>query len=70
MRLLTASLLAIGGLAAPAAIGQSQGVIPGPMPAFAFDQLLAGAGAPDPAVAWLMALGFLGVVVLRRIRPL
>jgi hypothetical protein len=25
-------------------------------------------GGPDPAIAWLMALGFLGVVVARRTR--
>ena len=69
MRMFTASLLAVGGLAAPSAIGQSQGVIPGPMPSIAFDQLLV-TTAPDPSVAWLMALGFLGLVVLRRMRPL
>jgi len=26
------------------------------------------AGAPDPTFAWLMALGFLGLVVARRVR--
>jgi len=33
-----------------------------------FDVAQISAIHPDPAVAWLMALGFLGLVILRRTR--
>jgi hypothetical protein len=98
MKMSTATLIfAVAALAAPAAVGQSQG-IPfeppepamtagagmvkvsvasplGPSSARSFDVegnqqpggSLLSAG-PDPGIAWLMALGFLGLVVARRTR--
>ena len=96
MKMSTATLIfAVAALAAPAAVGQSQG-IPFESPATAsggemvkvvasplssrssartFDvegNLQSGSSllttGPDPAIAWLMALGFLGLVVARRTR--
>lgn len=93
MKMSTATLIfAVAALAAPAAVGQSQG-IPYESPATAsggemvkvvasplssartFDMegnLQSGGSlltaGPDPAIAWLMALGFLGLVVARRTR--
>ena len=99
MKMSTATLiLAVAALAAPAAVGQSQGIaFESSRPAAArsaelvqvamapplasrstsssFDvqgnlqsgASLLGAG-PDPGIAWLMALGFLGLVVARRTR--
>lgn len=99
MKMSTATLIfAVAALAAPAAVGQSQGIpFESVRPAVArsadmvpvamaqplaprsssrsFDvegnlqsgASLLGAG-PDPGIAWLMALGFLGLVVARRTR--
>ena len=95
MKMSTAPLIfAVAALAAPAAVGQSQGIpYESPNPAMAsggemvkvvaasrssartFDvegNLQSGSSllstGPDPAIAWLMALGFLGLVVARRTR--
>lgn len=99
MKMSTATLIfAVAALAAPAAVGQSQGIpFESIRPAMATgadlvqvsvasplasrsssrsfdvegnlqaDSSLLSAG-PDPSVAWLMALGFLGLVVARRTR--
>lgn len=99
MKMSTATLIfAVAALAAPAAVGQSQGIpfesirlagarggdmvqvaAASPLAARSssrsFDMegnLQSGASllssGPDPSVAWLMALGFLGLVVARRTR--
>jgi hypothetical protein len=99
MKMSTATLIfAVAALAAPAAVGQSQGIpFEAIRPAVArsgdlvqvamasplgsrsssrsFDvegNLQSGesllAAGPDPGIAWLMALGFLGLVVARRTR--
>jgi hypothetical protein len=99
MKMSTATLIfAVAALAAPAAVGQSQGIpFESTRPAMAagadivqaaiaspvasrsssrsFDvegNLQSGssflAAGPDPEVAWLMALAFLGLVVARRTR--
>jgi hypothetical protein len=98
MKMSTATLIfAVAALAAPAAVGQSQGipfesvkpamasggemvkVVASPLSsrssARSFDvegNLQSGSSllsaGPDPAIAWLMALGFLGLVVARRTR--
>lgn len=92
MKMSTATLIfAVAALAAPAAVGQSQGipfessgaemvkVVASPLASRSssrtFDvegNLQAGSSllstGPDPSVAWLMALGFLGLVVARRTR--
>lgn len=98
MKMSTATLIfAVAALAAPAAVGQSQGIpfesikpavarsgemlqvaAASPLAALSssrsFDvegNLLSGsslAAGPDSGIAWLMALGFLGLVVARRTR--
>lgn len=97
MKMSTATLIfAVAALAAPAAVGQSQGIpFESMQPAMAsegemvkvvasplasrssartFDvegNLQSGSlpsAGPDPGIAWLMALGFLGLVVARRTR--
>ena len=98
MKMSTATLIfAVAALAAPAAVGQSQGipfesmtsarssggemvkVVASPLASRSssrtFDvegNLQSGSSllsaGPDPSVAWLMALGFLGLVVARRTR--
>ena len=82
MKMLAATLIFAGAaLAAPAAIGQSQGMPTAalqaavtalaapfePNPASFQDSSLTSA-APDSAFSWVMALAFLGFVVLRRTR--
>jgi hypothetical protein len=100
MKMSTATLIfAVAALAAPAAVGQSQGIpfesirpamaaggadmvqvaVASPLASrsssLSFDiegnlqpgSSLLSAG-PDPGIAWLMALGFLGLVVARRTR--
>jgi hypothetical protein len=100
MKMSTATLIfAVAALAAPAAVGQSQGIpfesirpamatgadmvqvsVASPLASrsssrvFDVEGNLQAAGSsllsagPDPGVAWLMALGFLGLVVARRTR--
>jgi hypothetical protein len=99
MKMSTATLIfAVAALAAPLAVGQSQGIpfespepamtsdagmvkvsvaspLGSPSSAHSFDvegNLQSGgsllSAGPDPGIAWLMALGFLGLVVARRTR--
>ena len=94
MRMLAAAILAVGALTAPAAIGQSQGIVAGtpeavqlqpvaapsylPNPQLrdfdtasrSFDAGSVGPTGPESAFSWVMALAFLGFVVLRRTRGL
>ena len=83
MKMLAATLIFAGAaLAAPVAIGQSQGMpaavlqataVPVSLPVpiepndTSFNASLAPT-APDSAFSWVMALAFLGFVVLRRTR--
>ena len=83
MKMFAAAVIVVGAvLAAPVAIGQSQGLLPGaalqaalavmaapvePNSSSFKDSSLSPSG-PDSAFSWVMALAFLGFVVLRRTR--
>ena len=61
----------LAGMLTPSAVAQPVAVLPtGTMVQQATENVSTAADAqnPDPTVAWLMALGFLGLVVMRRIR--
>ena len=80
-RFAATAIVALAALAAPVAIGQSEGIPAGalkaavavlsapvePNPASFTDSSLASGPAAD-AFSWVMALAFLGFVVLRRTR--
>jgi hypothetical protein len=82
MKMFTATvILAAAALGAPVAVGQSQGELGfshvtaraqsfEPLQPFrqAATRSSPTGNAPSPAVSWLMALGFLGFVVMRRTR--
>ena len=84
MKMFAAAVIVVAAvLAAPAAIGQSQGlpsaalqaavaavVAPVEPNSASFQSYSSASAGPDSAFSWVMALAFLGFVVLRRTRGL